>query len=807
MTTSNALNISASGLVAFDGTSVFFGRTLTAGSGITITDGDGTLGNPTISATGSGGTVTTLSVVSANGLAGTVANPTTTPAITLSTTITGLLSGNGTAISGSAITQYDVLVGGASNAVSSVGPGTAGQILQSGGNAANPSYSTSTYPSTNAVNTLLYASSANTMAALSTANDGVLITSNTGVPSWLANSGTAGFVLTANSGAPPSWQANSVTQGIVTINGDTGFMTGATVTLFADQSIRNSGATVRFVNSGAVSILNLSDANSNTCLGNVAGGSTMITNGATVNTCVGASAGRALTSGSNNVFAGVGAGQSTLLSTANVAIGGGALTLYTGTALTNNCAVGVNSLGFLLTGAANNCFGQNSGQNYTSSETSNACFVSLGTTGESNVLRLGTQGSGAGQQNTCFIAGITGVTVSSAQMVTINSSTQQMGIATIPTGTVTSVSGTANQVSVATGTTTPVISLVGPYTPSTYTAHGVIIGETTSSLVATAAGTTGQVLTGVTGADPVWAAPATSGTVTSVSGTTNQVAVATGTTTPVISLTGPYTPATYTAHGVLFGEGTSSIVALAAGSAGQHLQSGGASADPSWTTATYPATATSTGTILRADGTNWSATTSTYPNTNAINTLLYASSANVMAALATANSGVLATNSTGVPSIDTTNFAVLSTGLQLKGNNTNTAPPAGFIGEYISSFILQGSAVGLTTTVTANVTSISLTSGIWDVSVLCGFNGTLTTAGTLIKAAISTTSASIPAGSLGNNQGQSPTLPSGNSDSMIVIPSYRMLISGTTTVYLVASATFTVSTVAAYGRISATRVG
>jgi hypothetical protein len=48
---------------------------------------------------GGSGTVTTVSVVSANGLAGTVANPTTTPAITLSTTVTGVLKGNGTAIS------------------------------------------------------------------------------------------------------------------------------------------------------------------------------------------------------------------------------------------------------------------------------------------------------------------------------------------------------------------------------------------------------------------------------------------------------------------------------------------------------------------------------------------------------------------------------------------------------------------------------------------------------------------------------------------------------------------------------------
>jgi hypothetical protein len=48
---------------------------------------------------GGSGTVTTVSVVSANGFAGTVANAGTTPAITLQTSITGVLKGNGTAIS------------------------------------------------------------------------------------------------------------------------------------------------------------------------------------------------------------------------------------------------------------------------------------------------------------------------------------------------------------------------------------------------------------------------------------------------------------------------------------------------------------------------------------------------------------------------------------------------------------------------------------------------------------------------------------------------------------------------------------
>lgn len=58
----------------------------------------------------SSGTVTSVSVVSANGLAGTVADATTTPAITLSTTVTGILEGNGTAISAASTTGTGAVV-------------------------------------------------------------------------------------------------------------------------------------------------------------------------------------------------------------------------------------------------------------------------------------------------------------------------------------------------------------------------------------------------------------------------------------------------------------------------------------------------------------------------------------------------------------------------------------------------------------------------------------------------------------------------------------------------------------------------
>jgi hypothetical protein len=78
--------------------------TLIAGTNISITNGSGSI---TISSTAGTGTVTSVSVVSANGFAGTVATATTTPAITLSTSVTGLIKGNGTALSAAvAATDY-----------------------------------------------------------------------------------------------------------------------------------------------------------------------------------------------------------------------------------------------------------------------------------------------------------------------------------------------------------------------------------------------------------------------------------------------------------------------------------------------------------------------------------------------------------------------------------------------------------------------------------------------------------------------------------------------------------------------------
>jgi hypothetical protein len=97
-TTGTAANVTGTVAVANGGTGTA-SPSLVAGTNVTIS---GSWPNQTVNSTaggGGGGTVTSVSVVSSNGLAGTVANATTTPAITLSTTVTGLVKGNGTTLS------------------------------------------------------------------------------------------------------------------------------------------------------------------------------------------------------------------------------------------------------------------------------------------------------------------------------------------------------------------------------------------------------------------------------------------------------------------------------------------------------------------------------------------------------------------------------------------------------------------------------------------------------------------------------------------------------------------------------------
>lgn len=84
---------------------------LVQGTGVTIT---GTWPNQTINATGTGGTVTAVSVATANGFAGTSSGG-ATPALTLTTSVTGVVKGNGTALSAATAGTDYVAPGTATN--------------------------------------------------------------------------------------------------------------------------------------------------------------------------------------------------------------------------------------------------------------------------------------------------------------------------------------------------------------------------------------------------------------------------------------------------------------------------------------------------------------------------------------------------------------------------------------------------------------------------------------------------------------------------------------------------------------------
>ncbi len=105
-----------------------------------------------------------------------------------------------------------------------------------------------------------------------------------------------------------------------------------------------------------------------------------------------------------------------------------------------------------------------------------------------------------------------------------------------------------------------------------------------------------------------------------------------------------------TNHAVLVGAGTSTITKVGpTATSGQVLQSAGASADPAFSTATYPSTTT-------------------------VSQILYSSSANTIAGLATANSATLVTTSTGVPV-----FSGTMTNGQMIIGSTGATPAAGTI--------------------------------------------------------------------------------------------------------------------------------
>lgn len=151
---------------------------------------------------------------------------------------------------------------------------------------------------------------------------------------------------------------------------------------------------------------------------------------------------------------------------------------------------------------------------------------------------------------------------------------------------------------------------------------------------------------------------------------------------------------------------------------------------------------------------------------------------------------------------DGTNVTVPPLGIG--GSATNDNAVAGTVGEYISSSVAPGAAVGLTSTAAVNVTSINLSAGDWDVE---GSLGILPAGGAVVslyQGTISTVSATFPTqpGTGGWFQANYATgIEQQNPTGM-----QRVSLASNTTVYLVAAVQFASGTVGGFGFLRARRM-
>ena len=160
--------------------------------------------------------------------------------------------------------------------------------------------------------------------------------------------------------------------------------------------------------------------------------------------------------------------------------------------------------------------------------------------------------------------------------------------------------------------------------------------------------------------------------------------------------------------------------------------------------------------------------------------------------------------------LPSTSGTVLTSATQLIGNGTTTNDnaSAGQVGEYVSSTVAVGSSINLSGSTASNITSISLTAGDWDVSgtVLHGGSSTTSTLNWAMGG-VSSTSTTLSTSTLGmysttpiNNGIWTGAEISGQCGPV------RFSVSTTTTVYLIARASFTGGNVYVYGQIRARRV-
>lgn len=154
----------------------------------------------------------------------------------------------------------------------------------------------------------------------------------------------------------------------------------------------------------------------------------------------------------------------------------------------------------------------------------------------------------------------------------------------------------------------------------------------------------------------------------------------------------------------------------------------------------------------------------------------------------------------------TTVNATTQTGGQYIGARTSTALGVGFVGEQISSVISAAGAVTVTSSATSQtITSITLTPGVWDISLLAQYAGTTVASVSQAISAISTVTNNLSGAIDGDSE-----VDQGPGVSIVlfnqIVPAFRVAISTNTTYYYVTNITWVTGSWKAFGRLSAVRI-
>ena len=188
-----------------------------------------------------------------------------------------------------------------------------------------------------------------------------------------------------------------------------------------------------------VSMVNLTSGIRNSCVGQFSGW--QITSGGS-NCCLGYNSAANIRGGSRNVSIGADNLATIQSNNDNVAVGYGVMFFNVGdnnvgvgasalnaaTTATNSVAIGYQALNALTTGGYNIAVGYQAGSSLATSDADNILIGNTGTATDNNTIRIGTQGTGNGQQDSCYIAGIYNVTpASSTQEVVVVSDGHEMG--------------------------------------------------------------------------------------------------------------------------------------------------------------------------------------------------------------------------------------------------------------------------------------------------------------------------------------------------------------------------------------------